>query len=328
MRYSLAVAVVPLVMALAPPAMAFDCGRASTIVEKAICAEPALKSLDARMEAAYAEAKSLSSKPEQKMLARSQKAWIAERETGCASAGAGLNSCIGKSTQERLDLLDGRQESGPGSDGRIIPVFIVQAGTETQYELDISLLRFAEPRTAGEKLFNRVAGTIAERVKTGPHGEDTAGHVYVLDEAMTLSYASSSLISVMDSFWSDLGGAHGNGGTLNTNIDMKAGKILEIGDLFPEAAVIQLTGDCKDQLIAEKRSRLSGENYNPAEDSFLRDDVIGEHVATLARWQITEGEASVSFDAYAIGSYAEGSYDCRFAMDDLRARALPGAPLP
>lgn len=87
MRYSLAVAVVPLVMALAPPAMAFDCGRASTIVEKAICAEPALKSLDARMEAAYAEAKSLSSKPEQKMLARSQKAWIAERETGCASAG-------------------------------------------------------------------------------------------------------------------------------------------------------------------------------------------------------------------------------------------------
>ena len=56
--------------------------------------------------------------------------------------------------------------------------------------------------------------------------------------------------------------------------------------------------------------------------------MIAEHIATLPRWSFTASEASVSFDAYAIGSYAEGSYDCRFAMTDLKSLALPGAPLP
>jgi hypothetical protein len=36
----------------------------------------------------------------------------------------------------------------------------------------------------------------------------------------------------------------------------------------------------------------------------------------------------VTFDAYAIGSYAEGPYECQFAMDDLRKLAKPGALLP
>ena len=56
--------------------------------------------------------------------------------------------------------------------------------------------------------------------------------------------------------------------------------------------------------------------------------LIAEHIATMSRWSLAEDEATVSFDAYAVGPYAEGSYGCTFAMDALKRLAKPGAPLP
>ena len=309
-------------------AAAFDCGKAATAVELAICANPELKRLDDRLETAYAEVKALSTKSERMMLGPAQKAWIAEREANCPRSGLGMDGCIKDMTATRLRMFEGRSESGPGVDDRIIPVFIVQDGTEEVYDLDISLLRFARPRTAGEKRFNAVEEGIARRIKLGPHGEDTAGHIYALEEALTVSYASPAFMSVMHSFWSDLGGAHGNGRLENVNIDMKTGKVLEISDMFPEPAVAKLTAQCKDKLIAEKRQRTDGEVYDPANDPFLVDEVIAEHVATMSRWSFTANEASVNFDTYAIGSHAEGSYDCTFAMTEVKAMALPKALLP
>ena len=38
--------------------------------------------------------------------------------------------------------------------------------------------------------------------------------------------------------------------------------------------------------------------------------------------------ASVNFDSYAIGSYAEGTYACTFPTAELKALARPDAPLP
>lgn len=312
----------------ADEASAFDCAKATTAVELAICADAGLKLLDDRLEAAYAEVRSLSSGAERKMLARAQKRWIGEREAQCPAAAAGLDACIADMTDTRLALFEGRPDSGPGSGGRLYPVFIVQDGSSTQYELDITMLRFAAPASAGERLFNEVADQIDRRVKRGNHGEETDGRIYALDEAMAVRYASPRLISVMHSFWSDTGGAHGNGGVSNTTIDMAAGKVLDIGDLFGEDAVAGLAATCREQIVAQKAERLAGEAYDPATDSFLKDEVIAEHVATLSRWSLTEHEASVSFDAYAIGSYAEGSYDCTFPMTQLKALAVPGAPLP
>jgi len=328
MRASLSVLVLALVGIWCMPAAAFDCGRAETAVETAICAAPELKTLDDGLETAYAEVKALSTRAEQKMLVRAQKAWIAEREANCPQSGLGLEGCIRDMTATRLKMFEGRPESGPGVEGQIIPVFIVQEGTEEVYDLDISLLRFAKPRTAGEKRFNAVEEAIAGRIKLGPHDEDTAGHIYALEEAMTFSYGSPAFMSVMHSHWSDLGGAHGNGGLENTNIDMTTGKVIETGDVFDEKAVAKLAAQCKDQIIAEKRQRLEGEAYNPASDPFLQEEVIAEYVATMSHWSFTDHDASVSFDTYAIGSHAEGSYDCTFALTEVKALALPSAPLP
>lgn len=314
-------------MLLTAPASAFGCSKASTDVEKAICADPSLKKLDDELGAAYADVKAESSPREQKMLARSQKRWIAGREY-CGQGEEETGVCVRRATLERLRLLTGTAETGPGVDGDVIPVFVVQDGTEKAYDLDISLLRFADPQGAGETAFNKIAKDILAGIKTGPHGEDTMGRIYAQQDGMSLSYASPEFVSVLHSFWSDEGGAHGNGGVENFNIDMETGKLLEIGDVLPESAMAPLMAQCRAQIVAEKKERLSGEPYDPATDSFLTDDVISEHLATLSRWSIREEEITVTFDSYAIGSYAEGPYECVLPTAEIKAMAVPGALIP
>lgn len=311
----------------AAPASAFDCSKASTDVEKAICADPSLKKLDDALGAAYAEVKAQSTKQEQKMLARSQKRWIAGREY-CGQGEEEIGVCVRRVTEERLRLLTGAAESGPGVEGELIPVFVVQDGTETVYDLDISLLRFANPQGAGETAFNGIAADILVRIKTGPHGEDTMGRIYAQQDGMRLSYASPDFISVEHSFYLNTGGAHGNGGIENFNIDMETGKLLEIGDVLPESAMAPLMAQCRAQIVAEKTERLTGETYDPANDSFLTDEVIAEHLATLSRWSIGADTVTVTFDSYAIGSYAEGPYECVFPTAEIKAMAVPGALIP
>jgi uncharacterized protein YecT (DUF1311 family) len=178
------------VMLAASPAQAFDCAKAATAVEKAICGEDALKSLDDRMSEAYGAVRKLSTEAERPMLARSQKAWIAEREANCPKSEAGIVACVTGMTRERLALFEGKPESGTAPAGRIIPVFILQEGTPAVYELDVTMQRFADARTRGERRFNAIADEIRARVKTGKHGEDTMDRVYSMIEAMSFRAAA------------------------------------------------------------------------------------------------------------------------------------------
>jgi hypothetical protein len=154
------------------------------------------------------------------------------------------------------------------------------------------------------------------------------GRVWVMEEAMTLSYASPKLVSVMFTYWYDMGGAHGNGATENFNFSMESGKDYGIEDFFSEDAAGKLMARCKAQIIEEKKARFGEEPYDPQADSFLKDEVIAEHVATMSSWSFTEQQASITFDSYAIGPYAEGSYECTFPIAELKAIALETAPLP
>lgn len=310
------------------PAPAFDCAKATTPVEKAICADESLKQADDGLEKSYAEVRALSSKAERKMLALAQKKWIAAREAACAKPGNGQSGCIRSMIEERLKLFSGQALSGPGVPGRIIPVFIVQEGSETQFEIDQTLFRFADPQTPGEKRFNAITEEIGSTPILGPHGQDANGQVHAAEGAMVLTYAGPRLISIEHSFYSNTGGAHGNGGSQNFHIDPQSGRDYWIGDFLSGEAANHIRRQCREQIIAQKKALPDNGNYDPASDSALSDEVIAEHVATLAAWSFRQGEARIRFDAYAVGAYAEGSFECLFPMDVLKPLALPGAPLP
>ena len=313
-------------LTLATPAFAFDCGKASTAVEKAICADPQLKRLDAELSDAYAAVKAASTPQEQKMLARSQKRWIGEREF-CSGDDKGVDACIAQKTRERLSLLLGAPESGPGAEAKMVPVFLVQDGTTRQWDIDMSLIRFADPQTAGEKLFNRLVDGILKQAKLGPHGEDSHDMVFAMEDTLSLTYASPRLVSARHDFYINEGGAHGNYGTGNFNVDMTNGREIGIADIVDDKAAGILTLWCKKEIDAERRKRVPDAGDVPYDET-TRDQTIAETVRDVKSWSIGAEEITVSFDPYAVGAYAEGSYSCSFPTKGVKALALPDAPLP
>ena len=89
----------------------------------------------------------------------------------------------------------------------------------------MQLLRFENPQSRGEKTLNRIASEATSTLKLGSHGEDTGGATYAIVQDMTMSFASPDFMSVRSSYWTDTGGAHGNGGVSNYNIDMASGQV-------------------------------------------------------------------------------------------------------
>ncbi|MFN4143081.1 lysozyme inhibitor LprI family protein [Aestuariivirga sp.] len=313
-------------LVFATPALAFDCAKARTEVEKAICADPALKQADDALGEAYAAAKSGLDPAGQAILAQSQKRWIARREF-CSGMGEGMAACVRQQSEDRLSLLSGKPQGGPGAPGRLVPVLTVQDGTPQQWDIDIAAFRFAEPKTPGETAFNAAVDEIIQQAKLGPHGEDSQGMVYALQAGLSLTYASPRLISARHDFYVNQGGAHGNHGTSSINVDMASGRVLALGDVLAEPSAAILTLWCKKQIDAERARRVPEAGDVPYDEA-SRDATIAETVRDLSRWSIGEEEITVSFDPYAVGSYAEGSYECRFPTEGVKRMALPDAALP
>ena len=65
-----------------------------------------------------------------------------------------------------------------------------------------------------------------------------------------------------------------------------------------------------------------------ADDPNYQDKAVADFISDWRQWTITATTATVTFDAYAIGSYAEGPYECVFEMAKLKALAKPSALLP
>jgi len=82
-----------------PPS--FDCNRASTVTEKAICADADLSDLDGRLGQAFSDAIAVANDDQTKRLRADQRAWIGNRDKFCA----GDTSCLKGAIQRRTTEL-------------------------------------------------------------------------------------------------------------------------------------------------------------------------------------------------------------------------------
>ena len=100
------------------------------------------------------------------------------------------------------------------------------------------------------------------------------------------------------------------------------------GDLFDAKGIAALKARCIEQIFEQKKDKNDGQDFNPADDPNYQETTIVEHLQSMNSWNFWKDKATVTFDAYAIGSYAEGQYECDFTMDEMKKLARPGAPLP
>lgn len=312
------------------PAAAIDCARAKSPIEKAICADPKLKAADDAMAAAYSRLRETLSAAERKGLTASQRKWIKSREDICGyQEGAERSSCVLGQTEERRRLFLAEPESGPGTGSPMVPIFVQQDPDRYRFDIDYTLIRFAAPKSAGENLFN---AEVDKMVKDAPvkRQEEPApeGMNYASYAAMDITYASPKFLSAKVEGWENTGGAHGNGGTSALNIDLARGVALKADDLFDDKGQAALKADCVGQIAVQKKQRNDGQDFDPANDPNYQESTVADILKSLDAWSFWQDKALVTFNAYAIGSYAEGPYECEFPMAKLKSLARPGAPLP
>jgi uncharacterized protein YecT (DUF1311 family) len=310
----------------ATPAFALDCSKAKTPVEKAICADPAAADADRGMVDAYAKLAAGLLPDNKKTLLASQRAWLklrgilCERDNGIAAA------CLTKTTVQRSRYLSGLPETGPGSGSRLVPVFREESSPRLQYEIDVNALKFEAPALPGEKLFNtRVDKLLADLPKNEPRQKNELPYSSSLSLSMT--YASPGFLSAHIKTYDFSGGAHGNNGTGNINIDVARGKAAAFGDLFTPEAKRDFEDACWTQFEKQKADKGPDETMS-AEDRKTYRATIKESVAALENWSFSASNASIGFDPYALGAYAEGTYSCDFDEHMLKRLRKPDSLLP
>ena len=301
------------------PALAFDCAAARSPVEKAICANTPLLALDDQINQAYGALRAAGDAGAKAALQGSQRAWLALRDA-CANQDK-VNACLATRMNGRLNYLTGAPQAGPGAESRLVPLIRWRNGRGKSGQ-QIETFAFAGSATAGEKRFNELVRGYVDELIADMSGEpDRETNI---ETTAAVTYASARLVSVhMDSYTMAEGAAHPNMSSRDVNVDLARGRELGFADLFDGTAAHKVVSLCRAQVLQDKKER--GVDQPEAQELSDFDAALDKSLRDLRTWSFTADHVSVTFDRYALGSYAEGGYGCDLAYADLRPLAKPGA---
>ena len=304
------------------PAAAFDCKAAASPTEKAICADPELKTADDAMSAAYDAVMARIDAGQQAMLKANQKSWLETRDGNCMSGAPEANACLLEVTKVRTAFLTGAPQSGPGLGQPLTPFFEVHEMSKAVCSADVAVYLFGGSGGAGGKLHDdwtkaKIADYAKQYGERGADVPDDFGCDYEANAVVT--YASPELISESLNYYAYGGGAHGFGDSDGMVIDLKAGKALAFADVFDATGATKLVEACTTDIHAQKIER-AGTSDDPAENAAIKAQVesdmasnaetLANGVKDFARWSIYADRAEVNYNSYALGAYAEGPYYC------------------
>jgi uncharacterized protein YecT (DUF1311 family) len=302
----------------ARPAMALDCARATAPIEKAICADPIAAAADDAMSKAYDALAARLAAPDKAALLISQRRWLKDRADTCsADEGAAEAACLADRTEARRAYLAGEPASGPGAAQAFTPVLIQHVGKPNQYDLDVNALKFAEPKLPGEKLFNATIDALLKKVPAIEQTEPRRDMVYSYDLDVSASFASPEFVSARVETYEFAGGAHGNSETSNFAIDLESGKALQFSDLFAAGAQPKLVAACLDDIKRQKQQKMPNDPYGVV-SAAEQKKTIEQSVGDMTRWSFYATKGEITFDAYSLGAYFEGSYACDFPAEMMR----------
>jgi uncharacterized protein YecT (DUF1311 family) len=268
-------------------AAAINCNAASTRQEKAICADPAAKTADEQMAAAFTALRSSMTDPGRDALVTDQRQWIRTRDDNCTYAdssggqlaGPALPACLRKQSDRRRLFLSGAPAEGPGLPNPIRPFF--RKGKDGRV---ISGLRFVPPRSDGERTFNRAVDDLLKTVNVSNGGEFDRTD----DFSMELGYASPALVSA-EVVISYPASAHPVPYHHEINVNLAAGRMLAFEDVFRHEASASIVTRCRpefDDLIGEAAKADLSDNDRRDEILKDREDLVQTSVTDMTRWSI------------------------------------------
>src|SRR5262245_13608357 len=226
-RIAIVIAILSSLRAAAAAAQpSFDCTKAATAAEKAICASPELAAADAAMNKAFtALAKSIA--PEQQAaLHREQIDWIKSRDGTCAEKkDDALAACLLAETDKRRHLLLGEGDNGAAGAPPLLPAYFREVRPKL-YEITLAYPQFAPlaganfDKAVREPIFGKNA--LSEYRQNTPNKFNGSSNFY--QASYDIPYLSPKLASVTLQFASYAGDAHPNNWRVGVLWDIPADK--------------------------------------------------------------------------------------------------------
>ena len=295
---------------VAAQAASFDCAKASSPFEKAICSDPALSAQDEVLSVAYKTATGGLSKAASDVMLKGQRDWLGFLDKVCADdmlpGQEKLEdervSCLSSQYMTRIRALEGSRMLGGL---RIYQSDTYWAAPDPEGE---SYYRVATATTTAPlidgtgkeaKAFNAmIAAETADAVK-GMGEEDASRTSSDTDLSLAVTNVNDARIDVeVTSYWFGHGAAHGNYGITYLHFLRGEGRKLVADDLFAGKSWNQNLADLTLKRLKEDRGELLWD----IDAAWLK-----EAVADPARWKFDDGGLVIQFQPYEVGSYAEGA---------------------
>ena len=303
----------------ASPAAAFDCTKAATAAEKAICGDSTARSADEAMAAAFFKLLATRTPLEKRILLAAQGRWLKARDRDCEGS---KPACLAEQSARRRAFLAGEPEAGPGAPGRLAPALRIEEGRKTRADINVQLLKYPAPATPAERAFDAaVDKLVGAPTEPGPDEPNPDGFAY--ERLMRLVYASPALISAHIAGYDDAGGPHPNSFSADVNILVAQGRTASFADLVAPQNAKALFALCLKQVIAAKRARMGADA--PVGPDYIEELTknVAESTSGLDCWSFGAETATVTYNPYAVGAFAEGAYQCDIPYATLKPLANP-----
>jgi uncharacterized protein len=318
-----------LVLVLALPASAqsgpsFDCGKAGTPIERTICGDGELAKADRDVAAVYVALASKLTGPAKDHLVKDQVRWVGDRNRACATGALETVECLKERYDTRLAFL---RALSAGAYPFITEQTIIRSGKieSTRYAIDASYPQFDNPsgdfgatnRHFGERTRAAVAQAMPQ-----PGIPPDIEQIWTYQQSFVLHRPAPHAICVELTFYAYTGGAHGNGGTSGTLVDMRTGRVVPPASVF--FAGDEWLRTVTDIVVADLRKQFV---ERPGFDDALEPKTMAKLLAQPAHYLFQADKLEILFNPYDIGPYAAGPYSVEIPYAKLRPLIRPDGPL-
>lgn len=322
-------ALVALLFIASPAAAAsFDCAKAASPLEKAICSSDEVSEQDDILAQAYQTALGGLSADAAGEVKAAQRTWLDYAAHSCSDDAQPITAaytddqkqCLAATYRDRIrDLEASRMQGG----FRFYPInrYLVQQDTEAlpedfnkvadkQFQI-VKIDRDDETATA----FNAMIDTVVE----GQSSFFAVGSTTIADDDVTSDYDIATKVSEVTSqrisletneYWYGHGAAHGNYFISHRHFLLSEKRPLQASDIFEGDDWADRLGTLALDAIKTKL----GEDYFASSD----DDVMKVAVDPL-RWDFSEEGLIIQFNIYEVTAYAMGAPTVTIPWDALRA---------
>ena len=312
--------------ALAQESPSFNCAKATTPVERTICARPELAKADREIAAAYAALNAKIDGSAKDHALKDQTRWLLNRNKICAGNEEEIARCLGERYQARTGNLAMLAEDtypfvstqSRFSTGRVGRIGYKFDASWPQF--DDKAVDFAELNRSFVVIADKAAQEVIPTRQTPGAGDRDQVWFYSQDFTLQRPSVDSVAVAVIASSYT--GGAHGYRGTTAYLVDLRKGGIAEPRDVF-------VKGDgWLDLLTPLVRADLLKQFVEkPGFEDLIEPKRLAKMLRDPSLYYFRRDALELIFNPYVVGPYVSGPFSVLVPYATLKPLLSAEGPL-